>query len=406
MPGIAADSHRIDVHVLLSAYSCDPIEGSEPGVGWQFLRGALQVSDHVTLLTRSHNVDRVRDALTSDQSARCELVGFDLGPFFGRLRRMPFGAQIHYCVWQWRARSVVRAIHLRRPVQVAHHATFAVDWTPAAVSALPRDVAVVWGPVGGTTKCPPGLWRQLGARGATGDAFRLVTAVGRAFFGRALARRAALVIAQNRDEERFLRGKARVLRVEPNAFIDGNCVPTRTIDAADSTVIVGVGKLIGLKGWALAVRTLAKLPERYTLEIYGEGPDRRRLERLASRLGVRHRLILHGRQPRHRVIAALGNARCLLYPSLHDSAPAAVAEALSTGCPVVCLDVGGGADMVRAAGGVIVRPRRGCENDLARGVLEPVAPHDLRRWDAARCSTLVSDWYLSACGRSRARAAV
>jgi glycosyltransferase involved in cell wall biosynthesis len=43
----------------------------------------------------------------------------------------------------------------------------------------------------------------------------------------------------------------------------------------------------------------------------------------------------------------IARAGALVHPSLHDDAPLSVAEALSLGTPVVCLDHGGPAEVVR-----------------------------------------------------------
>jgi hypothetical protein len=49
--------------------------------------------------------------------------------------------------------------------------------------------------------------------------------------------------------------------------------------------------------------------------------------------------------PRAEVFDAFRCADALVFPSFHDSAPWSVAEASSLGCPVVCLDAGGGAQL-------------------------------------------------------------
>ncbi|WP_422678011.1 glycosyltransferase [Blastococcus brunescens] len=113
------------------------------------------------------------------------------------------------------------------------------------------------------------------------------------------------------------------------------------MDVADGEWIVGVGTLAPLKGWALAIDAIASMPEpRSRLLLVGTGPDEGRLRARAQRRGVADRVRFAGHLPRDQVFALLTSARALLFPSFHDSAGWAVAEALTLGCPVVCLDLG------------------------------------------------------------------
>ncbi len=128
-------------HLLLSAYACDPTNGSEPGVGWQVLTASLEIADHVTLLTRANNAEGIVAALPDTPNLR--LVTHDVRYLSRLKKRIPFGIQLYYVVWQITARRHVARLHRDHPVDVAHHVTIAVDWMPTAISRLPDDVATV-----------------------------------------------------------------------------------------------------------------------------------------------------------------------------------------------------------------------------------------------------------------------
>lgn len=385
------------MHVLLSSYACHPVEGSEPGVGWHLLLGALSTADQVTLLTRRNNVQAVRNALTPSQLARCTIVAHDLHPALARLkRRLPGGTQAYYCAWQIAARPLLRRLNEQMPFDVAHHATFAVDWAPTAISSLPDHVAKVWGPVGGATLCPRPLLRELGCRGLIQETLRVVVcSVGRATNGRTNARAAALVVAQNYDDERVFRRFARRVEIEPNPFLDSSTLPLRRPEDVDEHLIVGVGRLIPLKGWSIALRVLGRLPQCFRLEIYGRGPDLPRLESLARRLGVEERVAFMGHRERVDTFQAVARARCVLFPSLHDAAGAAVAEAVAIGTPVVCLGVGGPPQILEESDrGTVIDPY-GADvvGSLANAVADAIPVSPSRRWDSSRAPRLVAEWY-------------
>jgi glycosyltransferase involved in cell wall biosynthesis len=110
------------------------------------------------------------------------------------------------------------------------------------------------------------------------------------------------------------------------------------------------GELIPLKGVALAIRTLARLPE-WKLIICGRGRDEARLRRMVGVLELHDRIEFRGWVPHVELMSLMGRASVLLFPSLHDEGGFVVVEALSRGLPVVCLNRGG----PPALGGTSVR---------------------------------------------------
>jgi glycosyltransferase involved in cell wall biosynthesis len=226
----------------------------------------------------------------------------------------------------------------------------------------------------------------------------------RRLFGTLNARRAALVVAQNDDVARAFRHPRRAVVVEPHVAIErtndghSDSLPTARVTTPRA---VFAGRLVAWKGIALAVAALARpAAADWRLDIYGSGPEAGRVEGLVARLGLTHRVNPKGHRPRAEVLAALSTADALLFPSMHDSAPWIVAEALSRGCPVVCLDRGGPAVIVGAGQGVKVAVGADTVGDLARalrslnGRIPPVS-----RWDADRLPWLLTDWYAQVCGR-------
>ncbi|MER3439254.1 MAG: hypothetical protein C4346_17615 [Chloroflexota bacterium] len=119
-----------------------------------------------------------------------------------------------------------------------------------------------------------------------------------------------------------------------------------------------VGRLIDLKGVHLALQALAQLPpdvSAATLTVVGDGPERARLEVLAHRLGIAHRVRFAGQLPRDRVLACYQDHDVLLFPTLRDSGGFVVMEAMASGLPVICLALGGPAMAVSDETGIRVR---------------------------------------------------
>jgi glycosyltransferase involved in cell wall biosynthesis len=68
---------------------------------------------------------------------------------------------------------------------------------------------------------------------------------------------------------------------------------------------------------------------------------------LAGRLGVEKKVRFEGPVARQDLLDRLATSGALLHVALHEEAGLAVAEALALGTPVVCLDHGGPAELVR-----------------------------------------------------------
>jgi len=120
-----------------------------------------------------------------------------------------------------------------------------------------------------------------------------------------------------------------------------------------------VGRLTAEKGCDVLVRAVGQCRERavdVNLEIFGDGPERARLQRLAVDLGLADRVHFRGGVDRDRVLAELGTFRAVVVPSVWDEVVGLVAlEALAAGVPVIASRVGGLAEVVGDAGLLVPR---------------------------------------------------
>lgn len=344
--------------ILLSAIACNPMGGSEQGAGWAWASAASQ--DHrVWLLTGEDNRESIEAQLSMAPNPHITVIYFEPS---GRIVRWLIARRVwglRPVVWQLAATSRAAQLHKVIGFDLAHHVTMASDWMPAAVARV-KGLPYVWGPVGGWTRAPWGLWRHLGIRGIAQELARYPTVpLLRLAFGRRQASGASLVIAQNEDVAARWRARTRRQVVRPNAVIDLAEGLARTgMDCpVDLAPVVFAGRLLRYKGCHLAIEAYARsLARGSALHIYGAGPERLRLEALAESLGVGSEVIFYDRQPREAVLRAMTGAALLLLPSMRDAAGWAVAEAATIGCPVVCIAVGGPAVLVRPLNGRAVTP--------------------------------------------------
>jgi glycosyltransferase involved in cell wall biosynthesis len=112
-------------------------------------------------------------------------------------------------------------------------------------------------------------------------------------------------------------------------------------------VVVGLGRLVPIKGFDLLVRALpsviAHIPSARVL-LVGDGAERAHLDALARSLGVSGRLRMTGKTAD--VTAYLAAADVAAVPSRNEGMGRVIVEAMALGLPVVATAVGGIPDVV------------------------------------------------------------
>jgi glycosyltransferase involved in cell wall biosynthesis len=115
------------------------------------------------------------------------------------------------------------------------------------------------------------------------------------------------------------------------------------------------GRLTAQKSLGRALEAVASA-DGVQLVIAGEGPDRRQLEERAAELGIAHRVRFLGAQPRERVVELFSAADATILSSSWENFPHTVVEALAAGTPVLAMEAGGVAEVVRdGENGLLVR---------------------------------------------------
>jgi glycosyltransferase involved in cell wall biosynthesis len=138
------------------------------------------------------------------------------------------------------------------------------------------------------------------------------------------------------DYRQALDGSDTVVEAIPNA------VPWPIGDAAalDSKVVVSAGRLGARKAFPRLIRAFAPIARQHPdwqLHIYGDGPERAKLEQLIDRRGLGEQVVLQGHSDRFD--EALGNASVFAFSSLSEGFGMVLLEAMSKGVPVVSFDV-------------------------------------------------------------------
>jgi glycosyltransferase involved in cell wall biosynthesis len=373
--------------VLLSAYYCEPGTGSEAAVGWNW---ALQIARFydVWVLTQEDGRQGIEASLANEALPRAQFVYLDLPPWTAFLKKLGWGVQLHYYLWQLAAYFAGRRLHRKIGFDLVHHVTIARYWMPSFLALLP--VPFIWGPVGGGESSPRALCRSFSLQA---NIFELTRDVARKMgehdpFVRNTARKAALALATTEQTAARLRKLgAREVIVHPQFGMtqdERRFFRLLPIKRQNPFRLISIGRLIPMKGFHLGLQAFARVHAIYPdceYWIVNGGPEMNHLKALARMLGVQNKVTFWGRLPTlQEVYSKLAECDVLVHPALHEAFGNVCLEAMASGRPVICLDLGGPALQVTEETGIKVKASTtvGVVADLAKAILRLAEDPDLR----------------------------
>jgi glycosyltransferase involved in cell wall biosynthesis len=353
--------------VLVSAYACEPNKGSEPGVGWNWVR-QIERFHEVWVVTRANNRSAIERNMAAEPRPNVHFIYVDLPHWLGFWKKGARGIHLYYYLWQICAYFAARRVHREVRFDLGQHVTFVNDWFPSFLCLLPFPF--VWGPVGGSThRAPVVFWKEFGFRGVLYEAVRTVAILAGRYidpFVWLTRKRARSIIAMSEGavagfprsmlKKVFALGNVGLSLDELPQNLRGYNAPADHCATGGNIIVFTTGRLVHWKGYSVLLKACAQYRRdggAVTVWIGGEGPEESRLRKLARELGIQESVEFLGRLSDRQVV--LGRlARCDVFamPTFHDGPPVVFLEAMAVGRPIICLDLGGASEVVTAECGI------------------------------------------------------
>lgn len=331
--------------LLISAYGCEPLKGSESGVGWNWVL-QMAKSNKLHVITRANNREPIEAYLPEDVKGNVVFYYYDAPYFIRRLKRRAKGLYFYYFCWQMGIIPLVKRILKEEKIDYTMHLTFGSMWMPTFLPFF--NVPFIWGPVGGGDCEPKSFLKVLPFRQKIVQSLRYV-------MNSLSFMHPGIMITS-------FRAKAILARTPNSARVIPNCFRYKTYTVLETAMetdifkykrvehseddrirLVTSGRLLPNKNIITAVRALKYIPLKYnvSLTIIGSGYQKKDILDVAVKSGRGDDVTIIDEMPREDVLKLVAQSDIFLFPSLREGGSWSLMEAMTIGVPVVCLDWAG-----------------------------------------------------------------
>ncbi|MFM2393662.1 MAG: hypothetical protein RLZZ546_1644 [Bacteroidota bacterium] len=340
--------------ILVTAYAVNPYKGSEDGMGWNFI---VQIArfQKVIAITRENNKSAIEKYMAEKPSdniySNIDFKYFDL-PYWARFwKKGSRGAMLYYILWQ---KNIVGFIKKNKLCfDISHNLNFHNDWTPSYLYKLKKPF--VWGPIGHHSKIPIPYLALYKKSYLFKD--QLTWLVKKFFWNlsfplKQTIKNADVILAMNKSVEKQIPAIQGKYRIFPSVATQDFGKTTKNSDPKSFTII-SAGRFVPLKGFDLTILSFSKflktIPngdiQNIKLILVGSGPEKNLLHKLVENEGISQNVQFIEWIERQKLMKLYADSSVFLFPS-HEGAGMVVAEALSFGLPVICLDNDGPGEFV------------------------------------------------------------
>lgn len=152
--------------VLVSVYACSPYRGSEPGMGWNYLKLIAERNEVWTIVEEEKWRKDIEKYLNEHpeemKSVRWTFIHKPRARFLRKI--WPPSYYWFYRIWQWRAYKKALEFHKEVKFDIVHQLNMVGFREPGYLWKM--DVPFVWGPVGGLGYTDIRLFPLLGFAGS------------------------------------------------------------------------------------------------------------------------------------------------------------------------------------------------------------------------------------------------
>ncbi len=330
--------------ILVSAYACEPLKGSEPAVGWNWV---LQMAKHnrIYVITRANNQQIIEENLPEDVAENISFYYYDASTFIKNLKNKDKRLYFYNFAWNIGLLPLARRIIKEHQIDYAMHLTFGSIWMPTFLYFL--KIPFIWGPIGGGEGIPKSFIKIMPLGQRVIQSLRYVLNKTTMFnpFVFLPSWKAIAILARTQDTADaipfYFRPKVRLIletAIEKDVFVF-----KKRENITGITEMVVSGRLVSFKNVLILIKALKYIPDdkKYHLTIIGSGPEKNAIEQEIKRNNCIDKVSIISFMPRQEMLKKLEKSDIFLFPSLREGGSWTLMEAMAIGFPVVCLNWSG-----------------------------------------------------------------
>lgn len=333
--------------IFVSAFSCMPHMGSEPGVGWHWI---MEMSKYFELWVLVHKepVDDIEKYVKEHGiDKKIHFIYYDIpgnSLFFknGKFRWV----RTYYMIWTALANRIVKRTMQENGIKIFHNLTFGNAIWP--VSKFGQKQFFIWGPIGGIETIPADYSCHYNTKSRIIEWVRRTMAKTLRWnlgFNRR-CKNADLMLCKTEAMRMAIPEKYRHKAV---LFTDVAVEPqtsTPQMGKAENKVLqyISVGRLDAWRGFDVLIESFCEALQVYPnmkLSILGDGADRKRLESIIEKNQLNNSVFLLGNVSIAEYNRIISTCDVVVNSCLKEGAVTVSFDSMRYGKPLICVDSGG-----------------------------------------------------------------
>ena len=327
--------------ILISAFSCSSLKGSEPGVGWRWAIEAAKTQE-VYVLTRTKCKEELESAVPKELKENLHFIFVDSSY---KLRKISI--YLEYIHWQRKAYKFIKNKYDYSKFDYSIHLTFGNILLPYWIYKL--NIPHIWGPLGGGEYIPINFYKNLGFKQKILNFIKLLC-IKTAYINPIVlkpSKKSKAILVRTNDTKKCILPKYRkktILKLETVMNEnDMQISKTKKIKGNEENIkIIVTGKLTGRKNVTLVINSMIELSYQYDnieLHIVGDGPFRKKIEKKC--IEIKDKVFFYGNISRKETLQLVDQADIFAFPSLKEGGSWSLMEGMLLRKPVVCFKKSG-----------------------------------------------------------------
>lgn len=328
--------------ILAIAYACEPNRGSEPGVGWNWVRQiAKQKNIEITVITRANNSDVIKKYYENNLDEGIKFIYYDLPKSILKYKRGDKAIKLFFSLWQI---GVIKFIKKQKILDMYDYVwdfNFGSLALPTFCYKLKKRYVI--GPVSTKESIPKSYIERMKKKEKVKYKIQqyMRTHLWTNPFTWHALKYADIVVTCNEMSRKYLPPNVKSIAVFHNGLDLNENIEIKE-NENEPVHLIYSGRLIKSKNIEVAIEAINLLGIKkgeLSFSIYGSGPEKKKIESLVNKYDLQDIVKFCPKIKQKELFEIYKKADIYMFPSLLEISSTSVMEAMYYGLLPVCLNI-------------------------------------------------------------------